>query len=317
MADSENLKVIARLKSVTEVTSADLMQVVRQVYADGVVSRAEAEAVFSLNARLTQVNAHWPDRFVDIIRCFLLEVQAPVGWVTEAETAWLEAQIIREGRDVIDSEIELLLSLLRHAEGAPQALSAFALKVVCDRVRLDGHASAHHVEWLRRVLYAPAGQGAVWVTREEANALWALNDDIGMSANVLAWNDLFSRAIANHLMAFVHPSPDDIAGALAREAWLKDTSSAGISGRFQSMLNSFADGSWFEKIAHDPGKAAIARSAAREAAAARAEAIVPEEKTWFLKRLGWDKRTTPAERALIDFLRAEAPGLVNGIAAAA
>ena len=41
------------------------------------------------------------------------------------------------------------------------------------------------------------------------------------------------------------------------------------------------------------------------------------EATWFLTRLGADKSVSLAERALIDFLKVEAPGFAQGLAVAA
>jgi hypothetical protein len=183
-------------------------------------------------------------------------------------------------------------------------------------MRSQGLATAAEVERLRRVLFASAGLGAVWVTREEAEALFALNDAIGFAVNDASWNALFSRAIANHLMSVAHPTPDNVAEALRRETWLA-APAEGVGGLFAAMIGSFAQPGWFARVMHDPKKAEAARLAAREAAAASAATVNAEEEAWFLRRLGWNKRISPAERALVDFLRAEAPGFVNGLALAA
>lgn len=307
---------LSRLQNAREINAQDVSAILAQVYADGVVSRAEAEALFALNDRLALADAHWYQRFPSMMTDFLLEVEPPLGWLTEEEVEWLIARVTRDGVVRAECEMELVLRLLREAAGAPARLGQFALQAVCDRIRAEGRADLPEVERLRRVLFAPAGQGAIWITRDEANALFDLNDTIGRAANHKAWNDLFARAIANHLMALVHPTPDNVTDALAREKWLQ-TGGQGVGAIFAGMLSGFADNTWFEKITYDPRKAEAARVAAREAAARKAAEIEPEEQAWFLRRLGWDKRITPAERALVEFLKDEAPGLVNGLALAA
>lgn len=165
---------------------------------------------------------------------------------------------------------------------------------------------------MRRALFAPAGEGAIWVTREEATVLYLTNDAIAFAKNDPAWNDLFARAIANHLLAAAHPSPMSESEALERERWLGE--GADVGDFLAKITNGFAEGSWFEKVSYNTDKAADARMAAREAALREAEQVDDEENAWFLKRLGWDKKISPAERALVDFLKQEAPGFADGIA---
>ena len=60
-----------------------------------------------------------------------------------------------------------------------------------------------------------------------------------------------------------------------------------------------------------------ARRAVVEAAQREGEKVTDDESAWFLKRLGWDNQISPAEKALIEFLKAEAPGFINGVTVAA
>jgi hypothetical protein len=78
----------------------------------------------------------------------------------------------------------------------------------------------------------------------------------------------------------------------------------------------FDAGRWFERVAYDPRKAELARKAARAAAQRAGEAVTEEETDWFMRRLRWDGQVSPAERALVDFLKREAPGLTHGLTAA-
>lgn len=316
MSSPDTHSILTRLQHASDISANDATQLVKSIYADGVVSREEAELLFRLNDQIALYDASWSGRFIEAVKDFLLTRQPPEGWVTEAECNWLIAQVTRDGKCASDTEVELLLSVLRHAEGAPEALSRFTLQAIRERAVAEGRITSETVEHVRRALYAGASAGATWVSRCEATALFELNDAMARAANDKSWNDLFARAIGNHLMAFMHPSPDNIAEALRKEAWLKEEVQPG--SLFAGMSEAISDGSLFAKIAQeDPAKMEKARTAAREAAARKAEEIEPAEEAWFLKRLGWDRRISPAERALIAFLKAEAPGFVHGLAAAA
>ncbi|MEO0550158.1 MAG: hypothetical protein AAFZ91_09565 [Pseudomonadota bacterium] len=308
--------VLARFAKLGEMSESEARRIVNDVYSDGIVSRGEAEALFRLNDMLSASDPLWDTRFEEAIKDFLLTREKPEGWITDEEADWLTAQISHEGAAPSAREIDLLLHVLRYAEGAPLSLSRFALEAVSARIKANGQASFEMVERMRRVLYAPAGEAAVWVSQHEAMVLFETNDAIAFAKNHASWNDLFARAVGNHLMARSHPNPVTESQALARERWLEEKS-GGIGGMFAGMAASFSDGTWFQKITYDPRKAAQARMAADDAARREAEKITAEENKWFLRRIGADDKISPAERALIDFLSREVPGFTHGLAIAA
>ncbi|MEO1406652.1 MAG: hypothetical protein AAFV54_09190 [Pseudomonadota bacterium] len=306
---------IARVDDLHRMSEQEAKKFVNEVYQDGIVSRHEADALFKLNEQIGGSDAHWDSRFREAIKDFLLTVEAPIGWVDEAECDWLIERISDTGSKTSDAQIDLLLDVLRYAEGAPKRLGAFALRSICDAAKADKRISESTVERVRRALYAPAGDGATWVTRDEAGMLFRLNDACAFARNDGSWNDLFARAIGNHLLASAHPDPMTEAEALAREKWLAEETK-GVAGVFASAVSSLANGRWFSQVTHSEEKASAARIAAKEAALRQAEKVDSDEENWLLQRLGWDKSVSPAERALIDFLNREAPGFVSGLAAA-
>lgn len=307
---------LTKVSDIGRISESEARQIVSEIYQDGIVSRQEADALFDLNDRLDGADPLWDERFREAIKDFLLTVEAPIGWIDNDECDWLMSRIIRDGEVRLETEIDLLLDVLRYAEGAPEQLGRFAMKVTCDHARKDGKITARDVERIRRALYAGAGDGANWVTREEAGALFALNDACAHAKNDPEWNDLFARAIANHLLAAAHPDPETEAEALAREAWLT-RESGGVAAIFAAAASSLTDGTWFEKVTYNPERARKARHAAKLAALNAAERVDPSEEDWLMKRLGWDKTVSSAERALIDFLKKEAPGFTHGIVIAA
>lgn len=316
MKTSDLETLMAKVSELGRMSEQEARRLVNEIYEDGVVSRAEADALFDLNDKLSGADPLWDDRFREAIKDFLLTVEAPLGWVTEEESHWLTERIGRDGHVALETELDLLLDVLRYAEGTPRDLGLFTLQAICDHAKDKTYVDAPTVERLRRALYAGAGDGAAWVTRAEAAELFGLNDAVGRSKNDTSWNDLFARAIGNHLMASAHPTPMSETDALAREKWLKSRS-GGVAGFFATAVSSMTDGSWFEKVAYDSKKAARAKLAAKEAALKAAESVDDGEENWLVNRLGWDKEITPAERALIEFLKKEAPGFTFGIVEAA
>lgn len=310
-AHGEFLGLAGDLERLTEVEARRTLE---RVYADGIVSREEANAVFDLGARLDGDGEDWDPRLIEALVDHVLQGGQPLGWVSDAEAAWLTGRLLRRPQSLPVGAITLLTTLLRRAKGAPVALSRFALEAQCARVKAAGRIGEDDVERLRALIFAASGEGAVWVSRQEAGALFALNDALAEARNAPAWNDFFARAIANHLLALAHPDPDREAEALKREAWLAERAS--LSGVLSGLAGAFGPG-WFERVTYSPERARAAQAAAVEAARTEARRLDRFEAAWLRERLGWDRTISPAERALITFLQKEVPGFTAGLTAAA
>lgn len=310
---------IVKVQSLGQVSAEEATRVVNDVMMDGIITRNEADNLFLLNQALAGADPVWDERFVECIKDYLLNDEEPLGWVSDDECDWLMERIRFDGEVRTSTELDLMLALLRHAEGAPERLSRFALRAVCDRIKAAGRALPEDVERMRWVLYAPAGEASSWVSAHEATHLFLTNDAIAFARNDDSWNELFARAIANHLLAAAHPDPQTEQEALNRELWLKDNKpnpGGMLVKTFGEIGNAFS-GDWFSKVTFSEEKAMAARRAASEAAQKAGEEVTEDEGAWFMKRLGWDKTISPAERRLIEFLKEEAPGFADGIAAVA
>ncbi len=307
---------MARVAQLGEMSESEARRIVNETYQDGIVSRGEAEALFRINDVLKATDPEWASRFQEALKDYLLTREPPEGWVTDEEAEWLLSQVQMDGEKPGLDEIDLLLAVLRQAKGAPESLAHYTLEAISARIIADSVANMNMVERMRYALYAGAGDGGLWVTAHEAAILFKTNDAIAEARNATTWNDLFARAVGNHLMARAHPAPQTVQEALSREAWLNDTSS-NAGGFFARMGASFASGNWFEKVTYSGKKAADARMAAADAASRDANRVTDEEQTWLKRRLGWDKKISPAETALIEFLKQEAPGFTEGLVAAA
>lgn len=311
MADAQVSEVLMRVQRLRDASRDDVETRISDVFRDGVVARAEAEALIQLTPRFARTVPSWNARMIEAVCDFLLEQEAPTRWITDDEADWLMGLLSARSGKTLTADIDLLITLVRKAEGAPPRLGLLALDLACQRICEIGRALEDDVERARSAIYAQSSEGGLWVTRKEANLLFKANDAVAKADNVPAWNDLFARTVGNHLLAAAHPDPISEMEALAREEWLTRPE----GGVLRSLAGMFGSGSWFERIAFDPKKAATARRAAKEAAIRAGEQVTDEESDWFLKRLRWDGEVSPAERALVEFLKREAPGFTNGLAA--
>lgn len=295
------------------------LKAVNRAYKDGEIDRNEAVSLLQVNEALERagvVDEDWAQRFIEVMRDHLLTYGSDAnGYITQEESDWLMQQIDRDGNGPTAGELDMLIAVLRYATSAPEALGRFAVQAACERIIHHGKAVPDDVERVRLAIFSAAGEGGNWVSNFEANCLFRVNDAVARSANCKSWSELFSRAIANHVMARAHPDPVSHSDALAREAWLAETknSAAHFLGR---LANSFGPG-WFEAVTHDENKAQAAERAAQEALDRAAERVDQAESEWLLKRISRDSSISPAERALIEFLKDEAPGFVEGLNTAA
>ena len=320
MTSERDLQLLERLEGIGDLTQSCALEIVNEVYRDGLVSRSEASTLFYLHGRLTPDDSSWDDRFIEAITDFILTAGEPKGWIDAEHAEWLVNKVSENGELVGETEIELLVNVCRKASGVPLVLSRAALQAVSDRIIALGKADARGTEQMRAILHAPGGEDGIWVNRHEANTLLKTNDAIGFAENDPAWNDLFSRAIANHLLAAAHPSPQSHADALHRDRWLKETHRS--LGRILSpVLTPFGSGDWFARVTSNSASASRARNTAVAAANRVGRDVTAEENHWFLKRLGWkgDRNDTisPAEQALVSFLQQEIPGFADGLTVAA
>ena len=92
---------VAGLTSKDRITAEDVVMLRREVFADGVVSRGEAEALFALDATATDKCQEWPVFFVEAIGDYIVHQEKPAGYISEDNAEWLVRAISRDG--MVDS----------------------------------------------------------------------------------------------------------------------------------------------------------------------------------------------------------------------
>ncbi len=306
---------LAQISAVVKLSEDDASRVATDMYRHGILSLTDAEALFRVNFTTAGTDPAWDRLFIAAMKDFVLVHSDPKSWVTEDETDWLIDHIKRDTTGPIASEVDLLLQIIRYAEGVPERLGYFALQMACARITHVGKAAPEDVERVRRALIVPAGECQSWISGPEAELLVRTNDAIAFSANDPSWNDLFARAVSNHLMARAHPEPFSERSLLSRDHWVGDMRPE--PGTFlEHARTGVADDGWFHPICQNDDKADAARRVARQAALRESNIGTEDETSWFLQRLELDKSVSLAERALIDFLKLEAPGFTQGLAVA-
>ena len=311
---------VAGLTSKNRITAEDVTMLRREVFADGVVTRGEAEALFALDQTAREKCAEWAPFFVEAVTDYIVHQEKPEGYISEQNADWLVRTISRDGMVDSRTELELLVHVLEEAKSSPSQLSAYALEQVAHAVidgkgplmlggaLVPGLVARAEVDLLRRILYAYGGDGNIAITKAEAEILFRINDRTAAAENDPSWNELFVRAIANHVMCSAGYEPPTRETALRHETFL-DHAEPEIGGFFSRM----ASGGFAAILAayHSPGDIEAeweAKNRAAEALARRAETIDAGEAKWLAERVGGGERPLREnERALLTLIKHASP----------
>jgi hypothetical protein len=304
----------AALKAGAPVTADDVLALRRWVWPDGVISAPEAELLFTLNRTAHDTAPEWDDFFVEAISEYVLNAAEPHPYVDDATAGWLIGEIEHDGAPAGSRELELIVKILEKALNAPASLKAWALREIEQSIltgegatRRDGPlrpgiVDEAEVKLLRRLVFAPGGDGALTVGDDEAEMLWRIKDATLHADNAPGWKQLFVQALGDHLMAWTNYRPLDRAEAAHLESFMNDRHSSvrGFLGRVAAQLShpDFADARQ-EVLGHEES------AAEHEASVEAAEAVTPAEQGWLQAHIDADKARDPYEEALLAFIAEE------------
>lgn len=197
-----------------QIAADELLALRREGWGDGIITRAEAEALFVLNTSLRERSPEWCDFFVEAIGEFVLNGTPPRLQCSDDEAQWLIDQIDHDGVVESVAELECMVRILERAENTPDRLKNYVLAVVEREVlsgvgptRCGGELSATHISTaecriIRRVIWASGGHGPAAVTRHDAEMLFRLKDETLADENAAEWDDLFIDGVADYLKGF-------------------------------------------------------------------------------------------------------------------
>ena len=298
------------LKSGATLSAQDVLALRRAVWPDGVVARAEADAIFELHRLALEPGTEWSDFFVEAIADHVLNATEPRGYVDEETAAWLTGRIGQSGGAIGPVELELVVKILEGALNAPASLKARALAEI-ERCVLTGTGATRRdgdlrpgvvdeaeVGLLRRIVFAGGGDGALVVSQDEAEMLWRIKDATLGAANAPGWKTLFVQAVGNHLMAWSSYRPLERAEAARLETFMNDHKSSVLG--FLSRMCADPDFEGAKKM-FEPEETAEQHQSEVESA----RAVTPIENVWLQAEIARDGRRDECEEALLRFLQEE------------
>lgn len=201
-----------------QIAAEGLLALRREGWGDGIITRAEAEALFAVNNALRERSVEWCDFFVEAIGEFVLNGTPPRLQCSLEEAEWLIGQIDADGVAESMVELETMVRIIERAENVPDRLKNYVLAQIEREVltgtgpaRSGGDLSATHISSaecriIRRVIFASGGCAPAAVSRFEAEMLFRLKDATLADENAAEWDDLFIDGIANFMKGFVLPS---------------------------------------------------------------------------------------------------------------
>lgn len=197
-----------------QISSSEVLALRRLGWGDGLVSPAEAEAIFAINRSVTRPSGEWVDFFVEALGEFVLNGSEPRGMCSEDEAAWLMRAIDHDGRLETMAELELLVRVIERARNVPDSLKHYALRQIeaavltgtgptrCGGELSDRQVTGAECRLMRRLVFASGGHGPAAVTRFEAEMLFRIKDVTRGADNSPEWAQLFVDGVANYLRGF-------------------------------------------------------------------------------------------------------------------
>lgn len=302
-----------------QITAEEILNLRREGWADGRIEPAEAEALFVLNDLLADRTGEWTDFFVEALSEFVLAAGTPRGFVSEDQAEWLIARLDRSGQVETMAELELLARVFDRAEHLPERLRAYAITQIEQIVltgtgptRDGGQVEAARItpaecRLLKRFVYSFASDSPGGVSRVEAEMLFRLKDATLGADNAPEWDDLFVKAVANHLMAhnrFAQLSPDR---ARELEHFMGDATPR-LGAFFSRMAGSAIGGNLAEAAGRVLGFGRKGEERDLSAEAACDQRITELEDAWLQQQVDANHQLDALDKALLRFIAAQERG---------
>lgn len=309
---------IARHGMTGDTIADDTVAVLRRaVWSQGNVTAERADEILALNDRIRRPSAEWTRFFVEALTEFLMTTSHPRGHLSDAQADWLLLRIEHDGRIESTADLELLVYLIERMDSAPLRLKDFILAQVERAVvaglgptREDGEPeddrfaagriTTTECAIIRRVIFAPAGNGPARVSAEEADLLFRLKDATLGAANAPEWEALFVQGVANYLQGWQGQSMPTPEEELAHTEFLAQRS-GGVRGFLGKMVRSSPQGLISTARGSGFGRKGLPKR--DRVAEERADFVVTgAEQQWLNDRTGQDGQIDALEQALIAFL---------------
>ena len=317
-------EIFARLEEKGAVAPEDVLALRRSIYGNGVLTAGHVDAIFRVDQIIREECDPWREFYVDSLTDFFVWRSDPPKYITDDQGEFLIRNLLRDNKIAGITELELLVNLIHWAVSTPAELKVLVLEAVRDSVlfpdkalyatgRKAGVITAVDVEMIHRTIYGRGGFGDYTVSLPEADLIFELEDATAGAANADGWQGLLVKAIANYLM-FPRgvPSVPTVEAYKRREAWLKERRGVGNMlkeiSRNAVSLEKLKDG-WkhMDTFGTKQRRAGAEQEQARMREAVSRESIDAREARWLADKIGANERVTENERALLRFIRENAP----------
>ncbi len=301
------------------IRDADVTELRKAYYADGIIIAPEAESLFEINDACRIQETTWAPFFIEAITDYIINDAEPQGYITKDNADWLIRCVSRNGSVESQTELEMLLNVLDKARWSPECLVEFTLQqvkfAVCEgsgplrsgAQLAPGIVTDADVDLLRRILYAFAGDGNIAITRKEAEILFDINDHVANSPENPAFTELFVKAISSCVMAASGYSVPPREEMLRREAWLESRGDLSIGNMISSAFQGGFAGIFGIYQEQTPEQRALARLEQQRLEIITNQEITNGEAAWLIERIGRDGQLTPNEQALLACLKEASP----------
>lgn len=213
MGQVESGSVALALAQGRNINAADVIALFREMYAGGLSAKEDAEALIGFDRSLKETTPAWRDFFAETLTDHILHRQEPKNDLSDEKINWLTANLVGGECATTTAGFALVMKLLESVTDIPAQLSAFAISqlrfaivlgegpAIGRRPHFSGDVDAEDVVLLARILEAAGGTEGRAISAEEAEALFDLHDATAEGTNHASFDDLFFKAIANHLVA--------------------------------------------------------------------------------------------------------------------
>lgn len=292
------------------ISSEEVMALRREGWADGRMSREEAEMIFATQHAIDDPSREWSDFFVEAIRNYVLNGTDPRGFASAEEAAWLIARVEANGKVCSMTELELLTTIIERAQNVPETLKSYVLGVMerevlegtgptrCGGELSDNHVSAAECRILRRVIFGQASDRPAAVSRREAEVMFRIKDTVAGNDNAPEFKQLFVQVVGNYLMGFAHAK-----GQISRERMLEleafVADNKANMGRFMGRMAKNASNAFgvvFGKKEKSPS---------REEQVAAEAVVTGVEQDWLDAQIARSGEVDEYDQALLEFVAEE------------
>ena len=292
------------------VTPEEMADLRESAWQDGRMTSVEIDTMILANDQLRGSSEDWSEFFAEALCEYALNDTEPKGYVDDTRSRWIASRITAQGTLAGMEELEAVVRILERATMVGDCLRNLATGAI-EKAALEGSGptrssevpapagciTGQEAEYLRRIIFAPAGERPAAVGRREAEMLFRIKDTTLDGDNGTEWPRLFVQGVASYLQGFGGVEPLTAERAKELEMFMNDQG-ANLSHFFARMARSDVRDGFGSLL----GDVTPDEEGGDEDEVAQAARITPDETSWLDAMLDADEDLDDLERDLLRFL---------------